>query len=363
MNQTGLTELFTGAARIALNSQQSRSSGGLGGSAGGLRSSLSGLGKQGIKRDIAEVVKALAPDDTSYGVSISDRMFKAKVDIKVGDASIPRSSLRFFYEKEFDSTSDGDVEISLSFTVKDSVDPFELGELSGSVKQILGLAQNPEFKYDIKSALSMEGDGTQVYTLIMVWHEPDAVEAAHKVVAYYDPRHFEMKLDFNKEPTVASTEFLALNLSIDCEMSRNCIRFLESALGEGKTESDRRILSLMRASRNFVFETSFDDLQELVAKASGERDLPEELKDFGWATIGHIIRNPSKSPMINFLTNPSTPEPARTTYEKLSLLKGLRGAKFKAGQHALKIETSHYDIFSLLPSMQELTASTQGKLE
>jgi len=28
-------------------------------------------------------------------------------------------------------------------------------------------------------------------------------------------------------------------------------------------ESDKRILSLMRASRNFVFETEFDNVQEL----------------------------------------------------------------------------------------------------
>jgi len=348
LTQEGLNNVFDAAIRAA------RSGGGGGAGYGGgdsggrnsLRASLNNLG-QGIKRDIAELVKILIPEDPGFAVSVADRTFKSRLGFKVGDVGDVKSSLRFFYEREPDSTND--VEISFSFSVKDDIDPFALGELSGSVKQILSLAKNPEFKYDIKSGLSREGDGTQIYTLTMLWHEPDAVEAAGKVAEFYDPKEFEIKLELNQEPTVPCSEFLALNFSLNTEMARNSLRLLESLLGEGKSESDKRIFSMVRASRNFVFETEFDDLQEMWKKAFGQ-ELPEELQFIGWTTVPLLLR---QSPMGRFLTNPSTPEPARTTYEKLDYLKGFHGMKIKAGHHAIKLEARHMEIFSLLPPLSE----------
>lgn len=47
---------------------------------------------------------------------------------------------------------------------------------------------------------------------------------------FYDPKQFEVKLELNQEPTVASSDFLELNLGVSCEMSRNVIRLLELIL-------------------------------------------------------------------------------------------------------------------------------------
>jgi len=318
-----------------------------------LRSSLAGLGK-GIKEDIALFVKALVPEEGEIGISVADKTFRTKLGFKVGDVGDPKSFLRFFYEREPDSTND-DVEIAFSFSVKDDVDPFALGELSGSVKQILSLAKNPDFKYDIKSGLSREGDGTQIYTLTMVWHESAAVAAADKIAQFYDPRQFELKLELNQEPTVSSNDFLALNFSLNFEVARNSLRFVESLLGENKSEADKKFFSLIRASRNFVFETEFEDIQEMWKKAFSQ-DLPEELHFLGWTTVPLLLR---KSPLGEALTAPSTPEPARTTYEKLEYLKGFHGAKIKAGHHAFKLEAHHMEIFSLLPPLKEFTAGQE----
>jgi len=355
LTQEGLKTVFDEAIRAALSGGTSSyggagGSGGSGGFSNSLRSSLSGLGK-GVKEDIESIVTALVPpSDESIGVDVKGKTFKTRVGLKVGEVNDPQSTLRFFYEREPDSTAQGDVEISLSFSVKDDVDPFSLGELSGSVKQILSLAKNPDFKYDIKSALSREGDGTQIYRLTMIWHEGAAYEGAHKVADFYNPSQFEIKLELNQSPSVPSDQFIAFNFSINSEVARDTLRFFEAALSPAN-DSDKRLYSLFRASRNFVFETEFDNVQELCKKAF---DLPEELQILGWSTVPLLLR---QAPLGKFLGDPSTPEPARTTYEKLDYLKGFHGARFKAGHHALKIEARHFEVFSLLPPLKELTAA------
>jgi len=284
---------------------------------------------------------------------VKDRTFKTRVGLKVGDIPESKSGVRIFYEREPESTREGDVEIALSFSVKEDVDPFSLGELSGSVKQILSLAKNPDFKYEIKSGLSREGDGTQIYTLTMIWHEGAAFEGAHKVADFYNPKQFEVKLDLNQSPSVPTDEFICANLSFTSEVSRDIVRFAELFLSQElqASEADKRMLSLLRASRNFVFETEFDNVQELYKKAF---DIPEELHILGWSTVPLLLH---QSPLGKLLHNKKTPEPARTTYEKLSYLKGFHGARFKAGHHAIKVEASHLEIFSLLPPLKDLAGA------
>ena len=83
-------------------------------------------------------------------------------------------------------------------------------------------------------------------------------------------------------------------------------------------------------------------------------DLPEELHILGWSTVPLLLH---QSPLGKLLHNKKTPEPARTTYEKLAYLKGFHGARFKAGHHAIKVEASHLEIFSLLPPLKELAGA------
>jgi len=354
-----LKNIFDEAIRTVLtNPSRGGAGGGGGGSRGNLGRSLKGtfskLGK-GIKEDIESIISALLPQGEEAGVSVKDRTFKTRLGLKVGDIHEAKSGLRVFYEREPDSTRQGDVEIALSFSVKDGVDPFSLGELSGSVKQILSLAKNPDFKYDLKTGLAREGDGTQIYTLTMVWHEEAAFAGAQKVVDFYSPKVFEVKLDLNQSPSVPTDEFICANFSLNSEVSRDLVRFGEAVMTQGMNESDKRMFSLLRASRNFVFETEFDNVQELYRKAFSE--LPEELHILGWSTLPTLLH---QAPLGKLLHDPKTPEPARTTYEKLSYLKGFHGARIKAGHHALKVEASHLEVFSLLPSLKDLAPAADN---
>lgn len=90
----------------------------------------------------------------------------------------------------------------------------------------------------------------------------------------------------------------------------------------------------------------------LITQSQNAFELPEELQFLGWSTVPLLLR---QAPLGKFLLNPSTPEPARTTYEKMNLLKGFHGAKIKAGNHALKLDAVHFEIFSLLPPLKELS--------
>jgi len=242
------------------------------------------------------------------------------------------------------------VQISLSFAVKDDVDPFSLGELSGSVKQILSLGKSEEFKYELKSSMNTESDGTKVYTLTFLWTDKNAHEAFLKIFDFYEPHTLELKVELNQEPSVPTSDFIAANLTFHTELARNSVRLLEATFGRTMTESDKKLLTLFRAARNFEFGLDFNNVQEVYTKVFGEQ-VPQELHNIGWSTVPVLIKS---SPFGQKIHDPALPEPVRTIYDKLQLLKGLHGAKFQVGSHALKIATSHFDIFSLLPTLQDL---------
>jgi hypothetical protein len=128
----------------------------------------------------------------------------------VGDVTTPRASLALLYRNETPDIADKDVVVAFSFVVKEDVDPFSLGELSGSAKQLLGMffaTKGKEFKYELKSSFAEE-DGSRVFTLRFVWHSEEAYEGAQKVFQYYNPQSFEAGLELNQAPIDPADDFI-----------------------------------------------------------------------------------------------------------------------------------------------------------
>jgi len=198
--------------------------------------------------------------------------------------------------------------------------------------------------------MNTDSDGTKVYTLTFLWTDQKANEAFHKIFNFYAPRELELKLELNQEPSVPTDDFVAAHLSFHSQLARNSVRILETTFGRTMTESDRKLLTLFRAARNFEFGLDFNNIQEVYMKVFSEQ-LPPEFHNIGWSTVPVLLKS---SPLGQKIHDPAIPEPVRTIYDKLQLLKGIHGAKFQVGNHALKVSTSHFDIFSLLPTLQDL---------
>jgi Ras-related C3 botulinum toxin substrate 1 len=347
LTQEGLRDVFDEAVRARKRTGSSASSG------GGGRSPtprfFPSLG-QGLKTDIENIVQYLVPETQEGEPTIGDdQTAEVRLGLSVGEVVHPRASVELSYRNEPPEDEDKHIVVAFSFVVKDDVDTFSLGELSGSVKQMLGLASSPEFKYEIKNSLSTEGDGSRVFTMRFVWHSEEAFEGAQKVLQFYAPQRLDALIELNQAPADSSEEFIEGRGTFDLVVARRALRFVQQAV-LAKADSDtRRAFGLMFGTKRVVFETYFDNLAQLFKEVA---QPPPEFEKLGWGTIPNVI----EEPLAKNLLNPKLPEPIRTTYQKLEYLKALHSIRFTAGHHHLVVRCYSLNIFALLPTLDQLKA-------
>lgn len=350
LTQEGLKNVFDTAIRAALSKPQSTNLGGSGrrSGRGGLARSLKGLGG-GLKNDVEKLVEFLVPTDSEEDYSIpADQTTELRVGISVGEVAERKCSLNLSYLNESPDTDAKHVVVAFSFVVKDDVDTFSLGELSGSVKQMLGLAKSEEFKYDLKSSLTTEGDGSRVYTLRFVWMDENVYEAAQQVFGFYNPQRIEVAVDLNQAPGNAGAEgFIEGRINVEAVAARKGLRFLQRAASASATADGRKLLSFLLATRNVVFETHFDNVQQLFKQTFSP---PEQFENIGWGTLPALI----EPPLGQVLLKKELPEPVRTTYQKLEYLKALHSVRVTAGRHTFFLKATGLNVFAILPSLDDL---------
>jgi Ras-related C3 botulinum toxin substrate 1 len=343
LTQEGLRDVFDEALR-ALSSPSSG-----GGTSSPPARSFPSLG-QGLKTDIENIVQYLVAETQEGEPTIAeDQTAEVHLGLSVGEVVQPRASVELSYRNEAPETDDKHIVVAFSFVVKDDVDTFTLGELSGSVKQMLGLASSPEFKYEIKNSLSTEGDGSRVFTLRFVWHSDEAYEGAQKVLQFYGPQRVDALIELNQAPGDSSDEFVQGRGTFDLVVARRALRFVQQAALAKANSDTRRAFGLMLGTKRVVFETHFDNLAQLFKEIA---QPPPEFEKLGWATIPKVI----EEPLVKNLLNPKLPEPIRTTYQKLEYLKALHSIRFTAGHHQLLLRCYSFDIFALLPTLDQLKA-------
>jgi len=262
----------------------------------------------------------------------------------------PRSSVEISYNNQAPDTDDKHVTAAFSFVVKDDVDTFSLGELSGSVKQMLSLASSKDFKYEIKNSLTTEGDGSRVFTLKFIWHSEEAYEGFQKVLEFYGLQRIEATIELNQAPTDAVENFIEGRAAFDGIIARRGLRFMQRTFLASIGDSDaRKAFTLLLATKQIVFETHFDNIGQLFKEIY---QPPEPFEKLGWGTIPAVI----EEPLAKSLLNSSIPEPVRTTYQKLEYLKALHGIRLSAGRHHLQLKCNSFNIFALLPTLDSLKA-------
>jgi len=285
---------------------------------------------------------------TSLGVSIGNfRDAAASVQLKYltgSDASDVATSLNIY---------DSDpLVVAVSFRVKDGTDPFSLGELSGTIKNIIGLAMQ-KLKYELKTKMNSDYDGTQLYTLIFSFNDKDIHDNIVKALDFYQVSKLLLSLELSEGPSNVSQDvFLQLRLKFEVEVARHISRVVEAFSGQGKGEKDRRILGLFRAARGVGVEFEFDDVKEFYQAAFKGEEMPPFLENLNWNSV-----KTGCSPLMVKLMDPKIPEPLRDAYKKLEYLTGLHSIKAIIGRkHAITLNSKDMPLFTLLPTLDELSA-------
>jgi len=294
-------------------------------------------------------------------VNVDGRTFRTNIGVSIGNFRDTAASVQLKYHGGSDASDvsaglniyDQDpLVLAISFRVKDGTDPFSLGELSGTIKNILGLALQ-KLKYELKTKMDSDYDGTQLYTLVFSFNDKEVHDSVAKVLDYYQPSKLLVNLELSESPSNISPEvFLQLKLKFDLELARNIQRILEAFSGSSKSEKDRRILGLFRASKGVVFELEFDDAKEFYQTALKGEEIPPFAENLNWNSV-----KSGCSPLMVKILDPKIPEPLREAYKKLQFLTGLHSIKAIIGRkHAFTVVAKDLPVFTLLPTLEELAA-------
>jgi len=317
-----------------------------------IKSFLRRLFSRNFKSEMSHLVlylTSLANQEAPAESAGVDLTSKLRFVVSAGQFEQSGSSVVVTYKNEEPSVAEKSIIISFSFVVKNDVDTFSLGELSGSVKQILGLAKSKAFNYDLKSSLATHGDGNRVYTLKMVVKEDDIYEQIQNLFAAYAFKSAQATLELNQTFGQRSSEYPQALFKFEAEIPRLLMKVLQRGLPQ---VSQVPVLGLLGLTRDIVFETHFDSVQDFLAESSFAPQ--EELKRMG---LSALLQNLIASFLSKYLLDEKIPEPLRHTYERLSFLSAVDSISLSFGRHTLHAQCSNMDLFALLPTLKELRAS------
>jgi len=247
--------------------------------------------------------------------------------------------------------------MSISFVVKDGVDPFSLGELSGRIKDILSMAKR-QLKYNLKSKLdrSTDNDGNRLtlYVLTIEFGDSEIKDAVHKVLDHYNPKSFTAKLELSQTPKMTSEDagFIEAIFEMNLSCANSMVRLFEFLMCLFNiSDRTKEVISLIRAMKEFKFNLEFDNMKDFYSRTFAT-ELPDRLKVINWGTLKYW----AGSGLGTLLLDESTPELARDIYKSTtSNLSGLHSVQVNfSGGRAIKLLCQHFNIFELLPDIDQL---------
>jgi len=309
------------------------------------------------------IVKLFVPDDGEEEL-VKGKKFSSKLAIHIGEFDESKTSIHVTYDggnkadelrRELGVTES--LILSLSFVVKEGIDAFTLGELSGSVKNILGLGSMlSKIKYQLKSKMSHDSEGGQVYTLSIVSsHEPFS-EAGKKIFEYQAPEKVEASIALSAAPLEGgslSTEFVKAKASVEWCFKRDVFKVLEMiALANGNTlkEKDLMTMTFVKSLKNVEMELKFEDLKEFwdrFIKLVQPDGSPVQV--LSWATLGALI-----VPYLGKIFKEELPAPVLELYKKLDYLKSLHSVHLCVDKYLFEVRCKNLQLFSLLPPLETL---------
>ncbi|KAL6053256.1 Radial spoke protein 7 [Balamuthia mandrillaris] len=298
------------------------------------------------------------------------------VQLQVGEfAETAASSISFSqsYAAESVSTLRKSVEadeatliVVFSFAVKPGQDAFALGELSGSIKNIVSMAFGQEKRgtkfQRVETKLSKGEGDQQVYDMYFVFDVKNSVDAdaINDILQELQLNDFTALLELAQKPTLSeSEELVKFRLAVNAAYKRQNFRSLVEDLVRSEMSDDWAIadfLNLLVRLQNIALQLQFDDLATFFDE--GRRGvlhfLPPNIYNYlGFHAIQQIL--PSLAEVI---CDPELPAPVRETYEAAQkTLSSLNGIKVAFGVNLFEVRCLGLDLFDgYLPSLEQLAA-------
>jgi len=243
---------------------------------------------------------------------------------------------------------DNIVVVTVNVLTRPNVDPFELGEIGGSVKAILDLAKD-ELKYhSFTTAFAKEGD-KNLFQLVFTFSEEQTPElaAVNAIIEALKISRLSASYETSDKPGAETTGYPAANLKIKTEVDRTVV--LE--LANGLSGDEKKGLVLLAGLRRLHFSLHFADLNTVFSP-----DLFPELYAPGTPHCFQELRSLFVGPMAELLTNEELPGQFVELYDQtLKLLQGFDSIKIALGTNVFSLNFTGFNIFDgYLPTISSL---------
>lgn len=271
------------------------------------------------------------------------------------------------------NASETSIILSLAFTIKDGVSDFELGEVSGTLKTLLGFFKK-EFGFSGYKIQLAQEDGVRIFKIFIVLNKADfpefeAVDAFFQAV---HPKNFNATVELSQSPLNQSPdEVINSRIAVRGEFQRQSLAMLNDLIYGGSQFGFRRkkkswFWESLSSLSGFEFDLKFDSMQDLWERMVGDHraELLEELgleKDAkvpvnGWANIKPLLMRPVTEQVIKIEEGESDmPYDALENYFTIiQLFKGIHSFKLQVGNLALRVSTKNLDLFALLPTKADV---------
>eukprot|EP01090_Pellita_catalonica_P015785 TRINITY_DN4347_c0_g1_i3.p1 TRINITY_DN4347_c0_g1~~TRINITY_DN4347_c0_g1_i3.p1 ORF type:complete len:326 (-),score=44.48 TRINITY_DN4347_c0_g1_i3:237-1214(-) len=302
--------------------------------------------------------------------TLKGKKFKSAVSIGIGEFDTAGMSINLDYRAATEARKELDIKdtniLSLSFIVKEGIDPFSLGELSGSIKNILSLgAMFSKIRYQLKSKMGKDEAGNVIYTISMMSSDT-ALAAVKQIVDSNAPEYLKGRIATSEGPLAAdkktlSEGFIKAKVGLEWSVNRKLLDIFESFAANDVelSETDSVIMNIVKSLKNMEIDLKFEDLQQfwdkfLKATMEGTEEIESyPFKIANWASLQPALTIALRSA----LGDKSIPAPVFDLYEKLAYLTGLHGIRLCAGDHLFEVTCHNFSVFALLPSLSAIRAA------
>jgi len=297
------------------------------------------------------------------------------LDITIGKYDQSKASIQVIYHRDAELAkknltrlmgSSNSLIASVSFLIRPGVDDFSLGELSGSVKDLLMMVKKEVKFTEYKTMVQNLETGQKLYVVTLYFNEQQATKSALGSLESIAAKKFEAAIHLNQTPKRGEPEEIPRGkITLNVEVPRESVEFLKSVLKEGekeyKTEEQKEIdyfLKLMKTIMSIKVGATFDDFTDFFKALSKTKQESAPIEGFG------AIRKFLKPLIKGLVEDEDVPPPLKSTYDTMvTLVEGIHSMTGQIGEHVLSVEFKDLPIVDLLPTPNELRTEHESSSE
>eukprot|EP01090_Pellita_catalonica_P008346 TRINITY_DN1910_c0_g1_i1.p1 TRINITY_DN1910_c0_g1~~TRINITY_DN1910_c0_g1_i1.p1 ORF type:complete len:663 (+),score=120.90 TRINITY_DN1910_c0_g1_i1:193-1989(+) len=241
--------------------------------------------------------------------------------------------------------------LSVSLTVREDVDEFELGELAGTIADIVLLGKK-KLQFHSHRSQYVEERGEKVLRFSVFYDEHEQFELVREIINGVDLVHLSGMVELSQRPgSGPQPGFLKGRAKAQVKQRVNIVPFFNNLLNENKKEQYRARLNAISALRNVDIGIKFADLEEAYKRFSLR--IPQIKTVRGFHSIKPLIM-----PLAQEIYNDnSLPDAVKDAYDSaLGMLRGVHGFRFQIDNKVIKIGCEGIDALEIFPRAAEIQA-------